>query len=142
MSDLIPTTSVTSTTSATTATTTAAAKSSSQALDKNTFLKLLIAQVSHQDPMSPTDSTQWMAQMAQFSTVEQLTNMAQTTTDTQRDTQNGNAVALLGRDVTYTDSAGNAVSGTVEQVDITTSSPTLTIAGQAGIAPSALINVR
>ncbi|MDG5496312.1 flagellar hook assembly protein FlgD [Niveispirillum sp. BGYR6] len=39
--------------------------------DINAFLKLMVAQVRNQDPMQPTDSTQWVAQLAQFSSVEQ-----------------------------------------------------------------------
>lgn len=39
--------------------------------DINAFLKLMVAQVQNQDPMEPVDSTQWVAQLAQFSSVEQ-----------------------------------------------------------------------
>lgn len=45
-------------------------------LDKNDFLKLLIAQLRHQDPMSPMDDTQFMSQLVQFSSLEQMNNMA------------------------------------------------------------------
>lgn len=44
---------------------------------KETFLKLLVAQLKNQDPMNPSDGTQFVAQLAQFSTLEQNVSMAQ-----------------------------------------------------------------
>jgi len=47
-----------------------------QNLGKDDFLKILITQLSHQDPMSPMEDREFIAQMAQFSTLEQMTGMA------------------------------------------------------------------
>lgn len=46
-------------------------------LEKEQFLKLLVAQISHQDPMNPQSSDQYMQQLTQFSSVEQLMNLNQ-----------------------------------------------------------------
>lgn len=54
-----------------------AAQQPKSSLEKEQFLKLLVAQISHQDPMAPQDSDQYMQQLTQFSTVEQLMNLNQ-----------------------------------------------------------------
>ncbi|MDX6385173.1 MAG: flagellar basal-body rod modification protein FlgD [Blastocatellia bacterium] len=41
-------------------------------VDTNTFLKLLVEQLKHQDPLAPQDGTQFVAQLAQFNSLEQL----------------------------------------------------------------------
>jgi flagellar basal-body rod modification protein FlgD len=45
------------------------------AIDKNMFLELLVAQLQNQDPMNPTDGTQFVGQLAQFQQLEQSVNM-------------------------------------------------------------------
>ncbi len=46
-------------------------------LDKLAFLRLLVAQIRHQDPMNPLEGTQFLSQLAQFSELEQLINLGQ-----------------------------------------------------------------
>ena len=114
----------------------------SSMMDKDTFLKLLVAQLQHQDPTSPADSTQWTAQMAQFSTVEQLTNLAKTTQSTSKSAAVNEAVGLLGRTVSYGDAASGAtITGKVEAVDLSGAVPTLTVAGVPGLTTDKLTNV-
>ena len=47
-------------------------------LDKDAFLGLLVAQMKYQDPLEPTSNTEFVAQYAQFSSLEQMQNMANT----------------------------------------------------------------
>jgi flagellar basal-body rod modification protein FlgD len=49
----------------------------SPSLDKNLFLQLLVAQLKNQDPSNPTDSTQFVSQLAQFQQLEQSVNTGQ-----------------------------------------------------------------
>ena len=52
-------------------------KTQDQLTSKDTFLKLLIAQIKNQDPMSPSDPTQFVAQLTQYSELEQLVQINQ-----------------------------------------------------------------
>ena len=53
-------------------------KTSNSSLDKDAFLQLLVAQMQYQDPLEPTSNTEYMSQLAQFSTVEELQNINST----------------------------------------------------------------
>ncbi|MHC1682499.1 MAG: flagellar hook capping FlgD N-terminal domain-containing protein [Clostridiaceae bacterium] len=79
--------------------------------DKNMFVKLLAAQLSNQDPSKPTDSTQYVSQMAQFSALEQMTNLNGTMSYM-------SASNMVGKVATtkYVDTNGNPIKGTVTNV--------------------------
>lgn len=71
-------------------------------LGKDDFLKLLMTQLTSQDPLNPADSTEFVAQLSQFASLEQLTNMGQKLDDLIIITGASNAassVSLLGKDV-------------------------------------------
>ena len=72
---------------------------SKQELGKDDFLKLLIAQLTNQDPTEPMEDREFIAQMAQFSTLEQMTNLAGEFQALSGLLQSGQAVSLLGRTV-------------------------------------------
>jgi len=74
------TTSTTDSINKTVATTTATAKGTrivkpGNEMDKNSFLRILSAELANQSPDNPADSTQYVAQMAQFASLEQMTNL-------------------------------------------------------------------
>ena len=60
---------------------TSASRAVSNELGKDAFLKLLITELANQDPLNPMDDREFIAQMAQFSTLEQMTNMTSTLAD-------------------------------------------------------------
>jgi flagellar basal-body rod modification protein FlgD len=118
------------------------AKPASQTLGKDDFLKLLVGQLQHQDPMSPSDDQQWIGQMAAFSQLEQVSNTAATTQKIV-DTLNMNGtMSLIGRTVTYLDEAGAAHTGAVQTVDVAGGTASLTVDGVAGIDAGAVTQVR
>jgi flagellar basal-body rod modification protein FlgD len=111
-------------------------------MGKDTFMKLLVAQMSNQNPMEPTDDKEMIAQMTQFSTLEQITNMATESTKSATASQMSQAVNLLGRTVTYLDTDGNKQTGTVDQVSMVNGAPNLTVGGNDGITTSQITQVR
>ena len=85
------------------------------ALDKNDFLKILITQLSHQDPTQPMNDKEFVAQMAQFSSLEQITNMSNGLTKVADLLSRSQAVSLLGTSVDVAN-GGGTISGTVDAV--------------------------
>lgn len=87
----------------------------SQELGKDDFLKLLITQLSHQDPTAPMENTQFIAQMAQFSSLEQMTNMSTGFTKLSNLLNSSEAMSTIGKVVEIT-SGDSVVTGAVEAV--------------------------
>jgi flagellar basal-body rod modification protein FlgD len=81
-------------------------------LGKDDFLQLLIAQLSHQDPTAPTEDTQFIAQMAQFSSLEQMTNMSSGFTRLTSLLTGSEAASAVGKTVDI-DMGENKVSGMI-----------------------------
>jgi flagellar basal-body rod modification protein FlgD len=136
-----PTTSTTATTATDTAKSATAA--SNQILGKDDFLKLMVAQMKNQDPMNPADDKDNVAQMAQFSSLEQITNLAKATQDLANRMSITQNVGLLGHDVTYTTTDGTAATGTVDGLDLAKDGTAkLSVAGRTGIDPTTITSVR
>lgn len=76
-------------------TTTASSSSGTTDLDKNAFLNLLTTQMQYQDPLNPTDDKDFLAQMAQFSSLEQMQNL-------NASSQSSQAYSLMGKSVKAT----------------------------------------
>ena len=122
-------TTVTVTATATTPTSTAT-KTTTKANDqgKDTFLKLLVAQLKYQNPMSPTDPSAFMTQSAQFSMVEKLEQMASESSSLLAAERSRAATGLLGNQVTWTDpDTGKDVSGVVSSIRLGADGPTLVV---------------
>ena len=133
------TTQSTTGTTGTTGTTAASAAKNSMPINQDQFLQMLMAELKNQNPMSPSssDPTQFMTQLAQFTSLEQQTNTAQSTAQIAAAQSASSAVALIGHSVTYTDpTTGATGTGTVQSVQITSAGATLTVGGTSGIAPA------
>jgi flagellar basal-body rod modification protein FlgD len=91
-------------------------------LDKNAFLKLMVAQMNNQDPLSPQENSEFVAQLAQFSSVEGIENMNKTMglmANSMQSSQALQASALVGRTVhintdTSILSEGGMVTGNIK----------------------------
>lgn len=91
---------------------------SSNSVDYNTFLQLLVAEMKNQDPTNPMDTSQYMSQFAQLSTVEQAMQ-TNSKLDALLSSQSlSQANGLIGKTVSFTDSTGASFSGKVVSVSI------------------------
>jgi flagellar basal-body rod modification protein FlgD len=82
---------------------TQAAGVATKELDRDAFLNLLVTQLQNQDPLNPTDSTEFTAQLAQFSSLEQLGNVNDNLKQLQNfqaSINNSQAVSLIGKEIT------------------------------------------
>jgi flagellar basal-body rod modification protein FlgD len=110
-------------------------------LGQNAFLTLMMDQLQNQDPLSPDDPTQYLSELASFSTLEQETNIAGSSATAASGASASSALALLGHTVSYTDTTGATQTGLVQKVDFSSSGPTLTVNGATGVIPSSVTEV-
>ena len=135
------------------------ATSTNSALGKDAFLQLLVTQMQYQDPLDPQDNSEYLAQLAQFSALEQMTNVAEALEKTNTLVSNmdtsvlvGQLSSMIGQDLQWTtetakknadgtavtDANGKAVTekttheGTVTGVSISDGSPTIIAKGSDG----------
>lgn len=125
MSDLIPITAVTDAGFAAPTT-----PRRGDQLDKDAFLQLLVAQLKYQNPLSPSDPNQFMAQTAQFTMVEKLNELAADAARQRAMSESMTATALLGREVTWVGADGVTSSGVVTGTGFGSAGATLHIGDQ------------
>lgn len=92
----------------------------SNVMGKDDFLNLLITQLQNQDPLNPTDSTEFTAQLAQFSSLEQLGNVNENLMELkhfQASINNSQAVGLIGKAITATGNSIQLTDGGAVQCD-------------------------
>ena len=94
-------------------TNTADGRTASQQLGKDDFLKLLLTQLTNQDPTSPMEDTQFISQMAQFSSLEQMTNMNESFKKMVSVINSSQAASTLGKSVEI-DIGDSTAKGMVE----------------------------
>ena len=109
-------------------------------LSRDTFLKLMVAQLRNQDPMNPQDSAEFLAQTAQFTSLEKLDSVAQQTGQALTAQMAFGASSLVGRSVTYSDADGVETAGKVDSVRFTSTGPLLGVGG-AEVALASVVKV-
>ena len=99
-------------------------------MGRDTFLKLMVAQLRNQDPMNPQDSAEFLAQTAQFTSLEKLETLTQQTGQALAAQMAFGASALVGRSVTFLGEDGTTeVAGTVDTVRFGATGPVLSVDG-------------
>ena len=114
-------------------------ESSSNDADKDMFLQLLVTQLQYQDPLEPVDNTEFIAQTAQFSLLEEMQSMSE-------EFSQNKAFQMIGKYVTASvqnpiTNSMESISGYVEGVSINDGETTLDM-GDYSIDPDNVIGVR
>lgn len=103
------------------------AKEAGNSLGKDAFLQLLVTQMKYQDPLNPNTDTEFIAQLATFSQLEQLQNLGSTTTNSQ-------AFSLVGKNVILNTKTASGeikpVSGRVDFVNMNNNKAYLSVNGE------------
>ncbi|WP_334152528.1 flagellar hook capping FlgD N-terminal domain-containing protein [Microbacterium sp.] len=111
-----------------------------QVLDGEVFLKLLVTQLTHQDPSSPMDTNEMISQTTQLAMMEQLTALTDTGTEAFALSMRQAATALIGQEASYKDADGKAVTGIVTKVSFDGPIPQVTI-GDKTVALDAITGI-
>jgi flagellar basal-body rod modification protein FlgD len=131
------------TTSATGSSTTASSSqiaSPGGVLGKDAFMQLLAKQMQYQDPMNPMDNTQFVAQMAQFSSLEQMTNISAGIDTLNANTRFQAAIQMIGRELAYLRADGSQGSGIATAVSVGDTGLTLTV-GSDEVSPEDVTSI-
>lgn len=98
-----------------------------EGMGKDAFLKLLVAQLKYQNPLSPVDGNEYMAQVAQFAQVEALLEIQKHQQESTIWQSRIVADGLIGKHVTGTDMTGAEANGLVTGVRMTADGPILKV---------------
>ncbi len=90
----------------------------SNELDREAFLKLLVTQLRYQDPLNPSDPNDFIATTAQFTTIEELQKMSEQTAANALNSSLTTAGALIGRDIGVIDANGTTMTTTVDRAQV------------------------
>lgn len=110
------------------------AATGSKALGLQDFMKILLTQMQYQDPLKPMDNQQFMAQMAQFTSLEQTQQLNEKITRLIGNQAALQSVGLIGRSVEFRSAAGQNLQGQVTALSLTSDSPRLTVTQAGGMS--------
>ncbi|MBA2673390.1 flagellar hook capping FlgD N-terminal domain-containing protein [Ramlibacter sp.] len=102
------------------------------------FLKVLLTQLTFQDPLKPMDNQEFMAQMAQFTSLEQTQQLNEKMSQLVSNQAALQSVGLIGRSVDVTLASGTSLTGTVTALSLSGESPALTVTTSAGATLSGI----
>lgn len=118
-------------------TSSSASTSGTNGLDFNSLLKIILTQLTYQDPLKPMDNFEFVSQLAQFTQIEQgqtMTTDLQAVASAQAVLQ---ATAILGKTVDVS-SSNTTLTGTVSAISLSSGAPTITIKTTDGQTVSSL----
>jgi len=98
-----------------------------QTMNSSMFLQLLVTQLQNQDPSNPMDTDQMVSQTTELSIMEQLESLSSTQNQSFALQMRAAASELLGQKVSYKNSDGDSVSGTVSSISFANDVPMLTV---------------
>jgi flagellar basal-body rod modification protein FlgD len=100
-----------------------------KALDRNAFLKLMITELQNQDPLNPMDNTEYISQLAQFSSLEQMQNVNDNLSVLINAESGFSALNLIGKKVNCVDpdNTEKTISGKVDTIKFVSGTPVITI---------------
>ena len=119
---------------------------SANGIGQEDFLKILLTQLSYQDPLKPMDNQEFIAQMAQFTTLEQTKQLNDRLDSLLSIESSSQSIGLIGKTVEINTSSGSSV-GTVTTITFSNGKPELTVKLAnneflTGISPSQVTVVR
>ncbi|TFD65272.1 flagellar hook capping FlgD N-terminal domain-containing protein [Cryobacterium ruanii] len=101
-----------------------------QSMDSEVFMSLLVTQLQNQDPSSPMDTNEMIAQTTQLAMMEKLTEMATASEEGFSLQMRTSAAALVGETVTYTNADGDLITGLATSVSFANAVPLVTVNGE------------
>lgn len=120
------------------------AESTASVLGKDDFLKLLVAELKYQDPMDPMKDRDFIAQMAQFSSLEQMQNLNnnfELMAQLNLMTVSFNTVSIIGKKIVYEDDSGQTCNGIVTGVNFSETVPSIIVDENKEISLEAVLKV-
>ena len=118
-----------------------AVNKNTDSLGKDDFLNLLVTQLKNQDPLEPMKNEEFIAQLAQFNSLEQMINLNKSFDTMLELQQMSYASTFIGKEVSWLDNDGNQQNGVVSEVFMTSDGPALNV-GTGLIMSSDVISMK